>query len=1059
LWNYKKYNKTQNNTISMSEYPDGACFACVVCGKMHSTLRNRRHCCGRTTPTPTLTVPRSDVSGTATAGGLATTRTGAGHPTRDDGSGGLFAGGDGVTPYGVGRSNNARVANSEPLASATGGSNVPTTTDSGVRRRSRLRRLRRVLQVSAPIVPPVVDTVLSLDGVVSKSSKNQLEKIKKYLKGDTFPCGCGRLYPTVRQLNKCNCDHPRPSLTTPTATTMNKRNLKKAKDFIDTSFTGTNEAKWIYQKFMDKEFQTWNIKTTDLRWFAYFASMVLFDIINHPEWGTRKIRSSRMNLLKSQDKYWKGAEEYLQKHKFIERYRSKDKYFHSKISASFAKERKEWMLNGSIAPVTQTNISVDNDEPISPDYTSPHPLSSVARRLSTPTNILPPDDASIDASTTSPGAYSVHGNSDDASDAVMEDANEDVGLSTQSTEANASVPALEATMADSTIASTNPPFTSPGAYSVHGNSDDASDAVMVDANEDVGLSTQSTEANASVPALEATMADSTIASTNPALITGDSIKPVKKRKPEESVENNNCTWVECERCHLRILENDYNNDFRTHRNGSACHSVINWKSKLLDNKVADESNLRRGIPVLVPRIVYAPYFRICKCYSCSTYWENRRLKYDSSSSDKDGGGNTSPNKADSSSSNAANPASAADEAGGTGAVDNAADDEIQNMTLNEIQTKMAVLALGRVTDVGVAAVDGVIPNMTLNEVIKKMEELAQTKMDELNAAANVAASALRKLIFNGPLNWFTLPNDISTVATNELDAIDNKLKHGCFKCFRDGASYEPLTGVIIVTKTSTGILGGSVEDKSDVALWWRYAEMDLATYWTLRGQPGQRVRLTLPAQCFQFVNMDLRLEFLKRFKNITNYKDVFTYKFIDITVWQGIHFSRAFVVNPWLALFPDINQKDIFSGILYCNSSNAVLSGHNIEDVAETTIKMLNWVREDLNVGGALFNEVNLPAYKLEVPIQDDSWTCGPRSLLASDRLTLAFQECSNIYEDSANDKFQQFSEKYMKYDDNEIYEIRNDLCAIVEGISCIGKKTSYEEKPVPTESNTVFIE
>jgi len=189
---------------------------------------------------------------------------------------------------------------------------------------------------------------------------------------------------------------------------------------------------------------------------------------------------------------------------------------------------------------------------------------------------------------------------------------------------------------------------------------------------------------------------------------------------------------------------------------------------------------------------------------------------------------------------------------------------------------------------------------------------------------------------------------------------------------------------------------------------------------------------------------------------------MFSYNFIDITVWHGVHFSKAFVVNPKFVLYPDTDPKDVFCGILYCNSSDADLKVHKKEDVARTTIKMLNWVCEDLNVGGAQFNEANLPAYKVDVPIQADSWSCGPRALLASDRLTVAFVGCvecpfpSKFY---AGDNFNLFSIMFMKYDDDDIYKIRDDLRAIVEGLSSIGKATPIVKIAVQNESNTETIE
>jgi hypothetical protein len=566
----------------MSEYTDGACFACVVCGKRHSTLRNRRHCsCGRTTPTPTLTVPRSDVSGTATAG-LATTRTnnttganlasltsptgwnGPGRSTQEDGNGRLCAFGGGGTSYGVGRSNNTTGANLASLTSSPRGStlsNVPNTTD----------------------------------------------KVSKYPDGGAFTCKCGQQYLTIPQLSNCRCNRTNPNPTTPTTTTTTTTTTamhqgassfsspllsiplafgpthtdhvcamcgqegtstlecpvcypvppsdasRMAPNGLATNLTGAGQAsgddgsgglfsrggsstsygvgrsnntrgansaslasatggstssnvptttdsdlrrrfrrvrqvpapvfppvagvltkssqnqinkikeyiksdasgmvKQIVDLLMKENFLEWSTTTGCQEYkhrnTGWLALKLLADTIFHPEATMRWDRAKSMGINYG-DQSWKDGTERLVALDYI-------------VQKEKESKKKQINKNGNKSSfVTMTTERSPSFfvklRPISPHYTSPHPLSSVARRLSIPTDILPPDDASIDASPTSPGAYSVPENSDDALDAVMEDANEDVGLSTQSTEANAADLASDSAMADSTIVSTNPPL-------------------------------------------------------------------------------------------------------------------------------------------------------------------------------------------------------------------------------------------------------------------------------------------------------------------------------------------------------------------------------------------------------------------------------------------------------------------------------------------------------------------------------------------------------------------------------------------------------------------------
>jgi hypothetical protein len=85
--------------------------------------------------------------------------------------------------------------------------------------------------------------------------------------------------------------------------------------------------------------------------------------------------------------------------------------------------------------------------------------------------------------------------------------------------------------------------------------------------------------------------------------------------------------VQCERCHSRFPEKDYNvNDFRTHRNNAACHSSINWKCQLHNNKLADEQKRKQRVPLRTPRIVPVPSFRDCTCFCCSTFWNKRPIR-------------------------------------------------------------------------------------------------------------------------------------------------------------------------------------------------------------------------------------------------------------------------------------------------------------------------------------------------------------------------------------------------------------------------------------------------
>ena len=140
-----------------------------------------------------------------------------------------------------------------------------------------------------------------------------------------------------------------------------------------------------------------------------------------------------------------------------------------------------------------------------------------------------------------------------------------------------------------------------------------------------------------------------------------------------------------------------------------------------------------------------------------------------------------------------------------------------------------------------------------------------------------------------------------------------------------------------------------------------YSLHDVATFWTLQGDSDQKLRLSLPSQCFELAHIGNHDQFMIYVKLITDYENFFLYTFIDILVWDDDHYSKAFVVNPGFAVYPSmINDledmdRDKSSCILYCNSI-APHGVHEKETVALTIIKILNWVYEDKNHGKECFN-------------------------------------------------------------------------------------------------------
>jgi hypothetical protein len=426
----------------MAEFPDGAAICCIFCARKHHTILQRKHC----------------ICGSTTGRGRSTQDDG----NRDDGSGGLFEFGGSSTPYGVGRSKNTTGANLASLTSTT-----PTTENSTTTAMHQAASSFSPPLLSIPLAfgPTHTDHVCAMCGQEGTSTQKcpvchhvnntngpEIEaecNLKAAPQGDgedvvhsTIPSTIntkkkkGKKEKKRRQeylYGKKHIRRRRGSNTSPiTTTAKGDSNLRSAEEFIDDSFVGKNESKWIRKKLSDHGYEGWytlpeKIKPgvdPAIRWTAYYASMVLFDIIKHKNWETRRQRDREDNRLKWYSQYWVGAERFLEKHKFAD---TRINHTHGgaiemRLSDSFAEERRQFMRNGSNLPATQTNVSEDNNDldattPIVASNISattteqqqqatvtrqwPHPFSVVARANPTLPVIAPPNNAGIDTSATS----------------------------------------------------------------------------------------------------------------------------------------------------------------------------------------------------------------------------------------------------------------------------------------------------------------------------------------------------------------------------------------------------------------------------------------------------------------------------------------------------------------------------------------------------------------------------------------------------------------------------------------------------------------------------------
>ena len=198
------------------------------------------------------------------------------------------------------------------------------------------------------------------------------------------------------------------------------------------------------------------------------------------------------------------------------------------------------------------------------------------------------------------------------------------------------------------------------------------------------------------------------------------------------------------------------------------------------------------------------------------------------------------------------------------------------------------------------------------------------------------------------------------------------------------------------------------------------------------------------------------------------------YEVIDMVVWHGGHFSRAFIINPSKVIegfkveYCDVDE--FIPCILYANSLDDT-SWHCKRKVCATIIKVLNEYcsEHDICRGTRLFNKKVLPIYSIQsksnvcdiqiifnsythyihfscrfiVPKQTDLWSCAYQTLLSRYHVMKTIKELGggltkNDLEDIPRDDEEDtvvLSERFKSYSASDAYIIRTDIRKVLSNL------------------------
>ena len=235
---------------------------------------------------------------------------------------------------------------------------------------------------------------------------------------------------------------------------------------------------------------------------------------------------------------------------------------------------------------------------------------------------------------------------------------------------------------------------------------------------------------------------------------------------------------------------------------------------------------------------------------------------------------------------------------------------------------------------------------------------------------------------------FFLP--IENATADHYRQIGCKLKHPLMKRFVDDNSAEfqlmPAPGIMpnwidryVFQRLSLD--PESAKDDKDVFA--SYAIIDLCSQWIFRGPTANSSQMyACPARMFELLSKERRKSKGKDVNAVlehcldetllsTGPQGFFSKKVIDVPIYDGSHFSWAFIVNANTIITravwkPDKDDSAPMPAILYCNSlkNNKI---HNPDHAAEVLRFFLNAVDKKLHgSAGTAFTKKTIPVYQAE---------------------------------------------------------------------------------------------
>eukprot|EP00536_Pseudo-nitzschia_multiseries_P009178 jgi/Psemu1/22553/gm1.22553_g len=248
-------------------------------------------------------------------------------------------------------------------------------------------------------------------------------------------------------------------------------------------------------------------------------------------------------------------------------------------------------------------------------------------------------------------------------------------------------------------------------------------------------------------------------------------------------------------------------------------------------------------------------------------------------------------------------------------------------------------------------------------------------------------------------------------------SIDDNLKHNALKVWRQVKS-NPIEKIslslcdILMARDDYNALGRNPKTTKDPFLLHSgYTILDFATHWTFMKNSADISWCPLPTAFFEMLlsthgcyGIYEKGNEIDRILNINPNigGNLFDFDVIDYCVYSGNHFSQFFIFNAKSlkgynkSKFMENDDSD-HPFILYANSLPDC-GWHLTDKVAEKFFKFLNKYGLEHDVFKVRACSKNtIPAIKIDVPVQSDTWTCGYQCLVACYHVMKKLQDGQKI--------------------------------------------------------------